>query len=160
MNNGWAGRATRAFVLASACVLAGAVSAAEVNTNATNAVRRLLYEQQADWNRGDIDAFMRGYWKDESIRFAGGADFRYGWQATIDRYRKSYPDPKAMGRLDFDLVEVREMAPTIVYVFGKWHLAREGEAAEKAPHGLFTLVVEKKGKRWYVTRDHTSAAGG
>jgi uncharacterized protein (TIGR02246 family) len=158
------GRATRVLVLASACACALPALAAKVNANAntaaTNAVRRLLYEQQADWNRGDIDAFMRGYWKDESIRFAGGDSYRYGWQATIERYRKTYPDPKAMGRLDFKLVEVREMAPTIVYVFGEWHLAREGEAAEKAPHGLFTLIVEKKGRRWYVTRDHTSAAGG
>jgi uncharacterized protein (TIGR02246 family) len=134
--------------------------ATSINTTATTAARRLLAEQQADWNHGDIDAFMRGYWKDESIRFAGGDSFRVGWQATIERYRKSYPDTKAMGRLDFDLVEVRELAPTIVYVFGKFHLTRDGEAAEKAPHGLFTLIVEKKGRRWVITRDHTSAAGG
>jgi uncharacterized protein (TIGR02246 family) len=160
MNEGWAGRATRVLVLVSACAWMLPALAVEKNTNATNAVRRLLYEQQADWNRGDIDAFMRGYWKDGSIRFAGGDAFRLGWQATIDRYRKTYPDAKAMGRLDFDLVEVRELAPTVVYVFGKWHLTREGEAAEKAPHGLFTLIVEKKGRRWVVTRDHTSAGGG
>jgi uncharacterized protein (TIGR02246 family) len=140
------------------CLLA--LSALSAETDATRAARRLLAEQQADWNRADIDAFMRGYWKDESIRFAGGDSFRYGWQATIDRYRKTYPDAAAMGNLDFKLLEVRELSPTVVYVFGQWHLTRAHDAPDKAPHGLFTLIVEKKGKRWVVTRDHTSAAGG
>jgi uncharacterized protein (TIGR02246 family) len=140
------------------CLLA--LSALSAETDATRAARRLLAEQQADWNRADIDAFMRGYWKDESIRFAGGDSFRYGWQATIDRYRKAYPDAAAMGNLDFKLLEVRELSPTVVYVFGQWHLTRANEAPDKAPHGLFTLIVEKKGRRWVVTRDHSSAAGG
>jgi ketosteroid isomerase-like protein len=127
-------------------------------TTATRAARRVLADQQEAWNRADIDAFMKGYWKSEEIRFAGGDTFRHGWQATIDRYRKSYPDAAAMGKLDFDLVEVRELSKTVVYVFGKWHLTRANEAADKAPHGLFTLIVEKKGNDWFVTRDHTSAA--
>jgi hypothetical protein len=65
-----------------------------------------------------------------------------------------------MGNLDFKLLEVRELSPTVVYVFGQWHLTRANETPDKAPHGLFTLIVEKKGRRWVVTRDHTSAAGG
>jgi uncharacterized protein (TIGR02246 family) len=125
---------------------------------ATKAVRALLAAQQADWNRADIDAFMQGYWNDPSIRFAGGDSFRYGWQATIDRYRKAYPDAASMGKLDFDLLEVRELSPSVVYVFGHWHLTRAGDAPEKAPRGLFTLIVEKKAGRWVVTRDHTSSA--
>jgi ketosteroid isomerase-like protein len=135
-----------------------ALSAMAVETPATKAARNLLSVQQAAWNRADIDGFMKGYWNSEEIRFAGGADYRYGWQATIDRYRKTYPDAATMGKLDFDLVEVREMTPSLVYVFGKWHLTRANEAADKAPHGLFTLIVEKKKGEWYVTRDHTSSA--
>ena len=122
------------------------------------AARRVLADQRDAWNRADIDAFMKGYWHSEDIRFAGGDSVQYGWQATIARYRKSYPDATAMGKLDFDLVEVRALSPKVVYVFGKWHLTRADEPADKAPHGLFTLIVEKKGNGWFVTRDHTSAA--
>ena len=50
--------------------------------------------------------------------------------------------------------------PDVVYVFGKWRLSRAGEAPEKAPHGLFTLILERANGVWSVTRDHTSAAGG
>ena len=130
------------------------------DTAATTAARGVLAAQKDAWNRGDIEAFMQGYARSDAIRFAGGDKFNYGWQATLDSYRKGYPDAAAMGKLDFDLIEVRELAPDVVYVFGKWRLSRANEAADKAPHGLFTLIVERADGVWAVTRDHTSAAGG
>jgi uncharacterized protein (TIGR02246 family) len=141
------------FLAASQFVLAA-------ETAATTAARNVLATQKEAWNRGDIDGFMQGYARSDTIRFAGGDRFNYGWQATLDSYRKGYPDAAAMGKLDFDLIEVRELTPDIVYVFGKWRLARAGEPADKAPHGLFTLIVERADGVWAVTRDHTSAAGG
>ncbi len=148
------------LAVAALALVAAAATAQAAETDATRAARQLLADQQAAWNRADLDAFMDGYWKSDDLRFAGGDAFRTGWQATIDRYRKSYPDAAAMGRLDFDLIEVREVTPAFVYVFGRWNLVRAGDASGHAPHGLFTLVVEKKDGRWVVTRDHTSAAGG
>jgi uncharacterized protein (TIGR02246 family) len=135
-------------------------AALAADTAATAAARNVLATQKDAWNRGDIDAFMQGYARSDTIRFAGGDRFNYGWQATLDSYRKGYPDAAAMGKLDFDLVEVRELSPDIVYVFGKWRLSRANEAADKAPHGLFTLILERADGVWAVTRDHTSAAGG
>ncbi len=132
----------------------------DVDTPATAAARNVLAVQRDAWNRGDLEAFMQGYWKSDEIRFAGGDKFNYGWQATLKSYQKGYPDQAAMGKLDFDLLEVREISPDVVYVFGKWHLTRAGDAPDKAPHGLFTLIVERKDGAWVVTRDHTSAAGG
>ena len=135
-------------------------SALASDTAATSAVRSVLAIQQEAWNRGDIDGFMQGYRRSDKIRFASGDDVKYGWQATLESYRKGYPDSAAMGKLDFELVEVREVGPDVVYVFGKWHLTRAGDAADKAPHGLFTLIVERKSGVWLITRDHTSATGG
>ena len=145
-----------AFVLM--CLFTQSAAAAE--SAATTAARNVLAVQKDAWNRGDIDAFMQGYARSDAIRFASGDRFNYGWQATLDSYRKGYPDAAAMGKLDFELVEVRELSPTVVYVFGKWRLTRANEAADKAPHGLFTLIVEKTNGTWSITRDHTSAAGG
>ncbi len=131
-----------------------AVSAYAAEPPSVVATRNLLAVQRDAWNRADIDGFMQGYWHSEDLRFAGGDSFRSGWQETIDRYRKTYPDAAAMGELDFDLVEVRELSPEAVFVFGKWALKR----AQDAPHGLFTLLVERKDGAWVITRDHTSAA--
>ena len=141
------------FVLCSIALFAVAAE-----TDATSAARGLLMSQSDDWNRADIDAFMKGYWQSDDIRFASGDSFKYGWQATLNGYRKAYPDSAAMGKLDFDLVEVRELSADAVYVFGKWNLTRVNEAKDKAPHGLFTLIVERKRGAWVITRDHTSAA--
>ncbi len=137
-------------------------SAAETaaDTKVTDAIRNVLETQRLAWNRGDLDAFMQGYWKSDTIRFAGGDSFRTGWQATLDSYRKGYPNAAAMGQLSFDPLEVREVGPDAAYVFGKWHLTRANEAPEKAPHGLFTLLFERKDGLWVITRDHSSSAGG
>ena len=148
----------RLFAFVLICLFAQSAAAAE--SAATTAARNVLSVQKDAWNRGDIDAFMQGYARSDAIRFAGGDRFNYGWQATLDSYRKGYPDAAAMGKLDFELVEVRELSPVVVYVFGKWRLTRANEAADKAPHGLFTLIVEKTDGTWSITRDHTSAAGG
>ena len=148
----------RLFAFVLFCLFAQSAAAAE--SAATTAARNVLAVQKDAWNRGDIDAFMQGYARSDAIRFAGGDRFNYGWQATLDSYRKGYPDAAAMGKLDFELVEVRELSPVVVYVFGKWRLTRANEAADKAPHGLFTLIVEKTDGTWSITRDHTSAAGG
>ena len=137
-----------------------ALTATAGDTATTTAVRNVLAVQQDAWNRGDLEAFMQGYWKSDEIRFAGGDSFKYGWQATLDGYRKSYPTAAAMGKLDFDVVELRELGPDIAYVFGKWRLTRANEAPDKAPHGLFTLMFERKNGDWVITRDHSSAAGG
>ena len=144
--------------LATMVACCGSPAALAAETDVTKAVRDLLSTQRDAWNRADIDAFMQGYAKRDDIRFAGGDRYKYGWQATLDGYRRSYPNAKTMGKLAFDLVEVRELGPDAAYVFGKWHLARAGEPAKKAPHGLFTLIVERTDGRWLITRDHTSAA--
>ena len=146
------------WFVALACCLACLASVARAEPTPAEAARTLLATQRDAWNRGDIDAFMKDYWHSEDLRFAGGDVVRTGWQATIDRYRKAYPDPAAMGKLDFELVEVREFTPTVVYLFGKWHLTRVGDTPDQAPHGLFTLIVEKKDGAWVITRDHTSSA--
>ena len=154
------GRVARAASLVLALVLAitlcSSVTAAE--TVATQAARDLLATQRDAWNRGDIDAFMQGYWKSDDLRFASGDAIRSGFATTLERYRKTYPDRGTMGTLDFELVEVRALGPGAVYVFGRWRLARTQDAPGAGPRGLFTLIVEQKDGRWVITRDHTSAA--
>jgi len=132
--------------------------AAKPPSPTAQAARELLEGQRDAWNRGDIDAFMRGYWKNDDLRFASGGDIQRGFATTLERYRKTYPDRSAMGTLDFELVEVRALGPEAVYVFGRWRLARTQDAPGAGPRGLFTLIVERKDGHWVITRDHTSAA--
>ena len=64
------------------------------------AVTKVLEDQAAAWNKGDLPGFMEGYWKSPDLRFLSGKTVTEGWQATLDRYRKKYQaDGKKMGKL-------------------------------------------------------------
>ncbi|MFQ5568971.1 MAG: YybH family protein [Rhodothermales bacterium] len=120
---------------------------------AEDAVRAVLQQQVEAWNRGDIPAFMDGYVKTDSLRFASGGAVQRGWQATLDRYHRSYPDRAAMGTLAFELHEVRILSPRWAIVFGAYRLER----ADDRPSGLFTLLFEKRPEGWRIVHDHTSS---
>jgi ketosteroid isomerase-like protein len=115
-------------------------------------VLKVLDDQQQAWNRGDIDGFMQGYWKSDSLVFVGKAATLYGWQSTIDRYKKAYPDKATMGQLTFTILQVRLLNADNAFVLGGWHLKREKDA----PGGYFTLLFRKINGEWKIVVDHTS----
>lgn len=112
----------------------------------------LLERQRQAWNQGDIEGYMAGYWKSDSLLFVGSRGPTYGWDATLANYRKSYPDRKAMGTLAFDIREVRFLGDGHAFVLGAWRLSREKDE----PHGFFTLLVRKIDGEWKVIADHSS----
>ncbi len=118
------------------------------------AIRAVLQQQVEAWNQGDIDAFMDGYARTDSLRFASGGAVHTGWQATLDRYHRTYPDRAAMGTLTFDLRAVRVLSAQWAVVFGGYQLER----AEDRPSGLFTLLFEKRPEGWRIVHDHTSSS--
>ena len=116
------------------------------------AILKVLHTQQLAWNRGDIDDFMQGYWKSDSLLFVGKEAPTYGWQTTLDHYKKTYPDKAAMGQLTFDILKVQLLDKTNAFVLGAWHLKRE----QDAPGGYFTLLLRKIKGKWKVVADHSS----
>jgi len=117
------------------------------------AVRQLLEQQAKDWNNGNIDAFMEGYWKSDQLQFIGAKGVTYGWQSTKDNYKLGYPDKAAMGELSFDLLGVDKQSRKIVSVTGKFTLKREsGEVLS----GYFLLIIKKIKGKWLIIADHTS----
>lgn len=115
------------------------------------AIRKVLENQQAAWNAGDIERFMEGYWKSDSLQFIGRS-IRYGWKATLEGYKKGYPDKAAMGTLQFDLWQFRKLSEDVWLVTGKYTLIREKDK----PSGPFTLIFRKIEGRWLIVYDHTS----
>lgn len=112
----------------------------------------ILDRQTSDWNAGRIDKFMNGYWQSDSLTFVGKAGVTYGYQATLDNYKKRYPDRASMGSLKFDILELDFPAPNVAYVIGRFHLTRPsvGDA-----DGHFTLLWRKIKNRWVIVSDHT-----
>ncbi len=115
-------------------------------------VRALLDFQTQEWNKGNIPAFMETYWKSDSLMFIGKSGVTYGWQKTLANYNKNYPDKAAMGKLKFELLQVKRLSATHFFVVGKWHLTRSiGDVG-----GLFSLLFRKVANKWIIIVDHTS----
>ncbi len=116
------------------------------------AIRKLMDEQSAAWNKGDIDAFMHGYWESDSLMFIGKSGVTYGWNNTLKNYKKGYPDVTAMGTLQFTLIKVQRLSGRYYHVTGKWYLKRTiGDLS-----GHYTLLFHKLHKRWVIVSDHSS----
>jgi ketosteroid isomerase-like protein len=118
------------------------------------AIKKVLDRQEQDWNKGDLDAFLEGYWNSPKVVFQSGGDRNVGFEAMRDRYRKRYKaEGRAMGRVSFSEVEIEPLGPNSAFVRGRWGLTMPDG---KKPGGLFTLVFRKLPEGWKIVHDHTS----
>ena len=111
----------------------------------------ILRDQTACWNQGDIDGFMNAYWRNEKLTFASGGEVERGWDATLARYKRRYPDSKTMGKLTFSKLEVQSLGDEAALMLGRRKLERENPI-----EGNFTLVWQKLDGQWKIIHDHTS----
>lgn len=133
-------------------LLAVAIEASAQQSNDKQAILNVLEKQRGDWNKGDVEAYMEGYWKSDSLLFVGKNGPTYGWQKTLENYKKGYPDRAAMGFLTFGIKNVELIAKDQAFVIGSWHLKREKDE----PKGYFTLLLRKMNGIWKVVVDHSS----
>jgi uncharacterized protein (TIGR02246 family) len=115
-------------------------------------IRNLLQTQVEAWNRGDLEAFMQTYWKSDSLMFIGKNGIKWGWNETLANYKKGYPDTAAMGKLSFNIIQVKRLSVMYCYVVGKWMLTRSiGDIS-----GHYDLLLRKIKGRWVIISDHSS----
>ncbi len=116
------------------------------------AIRNILARQASDWNKGDIEGYMKGYWENDSLLFVGKNGPRYGYRNTLQSYQKSYPGSAAMGKLGFEILKILPLSSDCYFVFGKWMLQRSiGNLS-----GFYTLIFRKIDKQWVIVADHSS----
>lgn len=125
---------------------------AQRNRTEEQSIRKVMLEQQEAWNRADIESFMEGYWKSDSLKFIGRNGITYGWQPTLENYKKGYPTPAAMGKLTFTILSLEILSGTSAYMIGRWQLKRQTDE----PGGHFTLLWHKINGKWVIVADHTS----
>lgn len=121
-------------------------------TKDEQSILKIMDAQKNAWNNGDLTAFMEPYWKNDSLMFIGKSGITYGWQQTLDNYKKGYPDTAAMGKLHFDILHVKRLSVLYFSVVGKWQLTRSAGNLS----GHFTLLFKKIGNRWLIVSDHSS----
>jgi len=124
----------------------------KAQTSDEQAVKVAMDKQVREWNNGDIPAFMETYAKTDSLMFIGSKGITYGWDSTLARYKRNYPDKATMGKLTFELKEMKQLSDKYYYVVGKFILER----ASGNLSGHFDLLFEKINGQWLIIADHTS----
>ncbi|HEX4038570.1 MAG TPA: DUF4440 domain-containing protein [Acidobacteriaceae bacterium] len=124
--------------------------------SAPDAIRHVLVTQQAEWNRGDVVAFMQSYANSPQTTFIGKR-LEHGYQKILERYQNAYATRDAMGHLDFTDLDVRMLGPEHAVVTGRFHLIRTAAGGGDSA-GVFSLVFEKTAAGWKIILDHTSSS--
>jgi ketosteroid isomerase-like protein len=151
-------------ILAASLLLALACAHREVTPPASgpaqadrSAILQVLRDQQDAWNRGDLDAFLRGYDPSPDLVFTSGGNVRRGFAETRARYFSRYGagrgERDVMGQLAFEVLDVRALGDDGAVVLGRWRLTGTPEAGG----GVFSLAFLRTGAGWRIVHDHTSS---
>jgi peptidoglycan/xylan/chitin deacetylase (PgdA/CDA1 family) len=133
--------------------------------SARSGVEALLKTQSDAWNRGDLETFTSVYAEDAS--FLSPTGLTQGRQQVLERYRRRYPDKKAMGTLTLEILEARpaqgveftmlgDARPSRVQglsVAARWRLAYPDQPDKKTAEGLTLLVLRPRGDSWEIVQD-------
>jgi len=117
-----------------------------------DAIISSMVKSQEYWNNGELENFMHNYWKSDSLKFIGKSGITYGWQGSLDRYLKSYPDKSSQGTLKFEFLDLDPVGRDHYFQVGKYTLYREKDTLS----GHFTLLWEKIEGEWRIVVDHSS----
>ena len=148
-------------VLAASAVATTTVGAPQAKSEAA-AIRKVLDDSVAAWNRGDIPAFLESYRNSPETIYIGGEGVVRGWQRIRERYMKKYqtPDRGKMGKLTFSHLEIHPLGHGYALAIGQWHLERTAANADTSGlttvGGYFTLTFQKTAAGWRIIVDHTS----
>jgi len=123
--------------------------------SASAEIRAVLDAQVAAWNAGKLEEFMDGYWRSPDLTFFSGGRKLSGWDATIERYRKTYQaEGKEMGKLAFSDLDIQQLGPSAAVVRGRYELTMSDG---KKLGGLYTLIFRRFRQGWKIVHDHTSS---
>lgn len=129
----------------------------EAEESIKNKVNAIWQQQAVDWSNGDIDGYMAAYWNSEKLRFASANTVVYGWQPTIERYKKRYSNPELMGKLTFTPIDITVYTESDAIIFGRYRLDRVEDGTPKSYEGLVTTTFRKMADgEWKIIYDHTS----
>lgn len=114
-----------------------------------NQIKKILNDQQHSWSNGDIEGFMSGYWKSDSLKFYSGAKLSKGWQNTLDNYKVRYPTSAHTGTLNFKIADISKINEDAYWVMGEYHLKREVGNAK----GTFMIIFKRMDGEWKIVAD-------
>jgi hypothetical protein len=120
--------------------------------NDKKVIQKVLKKQRIAWSNNNLEKFMEGYWKSDSLKFYGSNGITYGWENTLERYKKAYPTKDHTGKLNFKINDISKISDDAYYVMGEYHLKRKVGNAD----GIFMIIFKKINGKWKIIADTSS----
>lgn len=115
-------------------------------------ILKVMKDQEKAWSQNDLEGFMQGYWKSDSLKFYGSGGLTKGWQQTLDNYKKGYPTKDHSGTLTFEIDDISPIETNSYWVMGRYYLKRKvGDA-----NGNFLIIFKKIDGAWKIVADMSS----
>lgn len=135
------------FILCLLCLTVGFSQSFEKEDR--EAILSVMELQEKAWSNNDLEGFMKGYWKSDSLKFFGSSGLTKGWQQTLDNYKKGYPTKEHSGTLNFTIKDISKIDKGSYWVMGEYHLKRSvGDA-----NGVFLIIFKKIDGEWKIVAD-------
>ena len=113
------------------------------------AILAVMKAQEQAWSQNDLEGFMQGYWKNDSLKFYGSSGITYGRDQTLANYKKGYPTKEHSGTLTFTVHDISEISRDAYWVMGEYFLQRKvGDA-----NGIFMIIFKKIDEEWKIVSD-------
>lgn len=112
-------------------------------------IQAVLKAQRLAWSKDNIEEYMEGYWKSDSLAFYSANGITQGWENTLERYLKAYPTKEHTGKLNFRINAITKITDGAYYVLGEYHIKRDVGNAD----GIFMLVFKKIDGTWKIIAD-------
>ena len=117
------------------------------------AIRQVIAEMEAAWNRGDFRGYMAGF-KNPDVVFVSRGEFQRDWQGTLDHYVRDYGgSPERRGRLHFRDIRIEMLGPDAAQLISRYRL----EGGERPQDGINTRLMRKVDGRWVIALNHVSS---
>ncbi|MGC1204819.1 MAG: nuclear transport factor 2 family protein [Flavobacteriaceae bacterium] len=131
------------------CLVAAFNSYSQNEEKDKKEIQKVLKTQRIAWSKNNIEKFMEGYWKSDSLKFYGANGITHGWENTLERYQKAYPTKDHTGTLSFKINDISKISDESYYVLGEYHLKREVGNAD----GIFMIIFKKINGEWKIIAD-------
>ncbi|MEL0455587.1 nuclear transport factor 2 family protein [Flavobacteriaceae bacterium SZ-1-7] len=112
-------------------------------------INKVLKKQRIAWSNNNLEEYMEGYWKSDSLKFYSTHGVIYGWYDTLERYQKAYPTEAHTGKLSFKINDITQISDAAYYVLGEYHIKRDMGNAD----GIFMLIFKKINGEWKIIVD-------
>ncbi|CAM1363808.1 conserved protein of unknown function [Tenacibaculum soleae] len=109
----------------------------------------IMKTQEKAWSNHDLEGFMQGYWKSDSLKFYGSNGITFGWNKTLANYKKGYPTKEHSGELKFKINDISKITEGAYSVMGEYHLTRKVGNA----NGVFMIIFKKIKGKWKIIAD-------